>query len=159
MTRPDTAIQDLYPDDYAHCYGCGRLNPDGHHVRTLWDGRGTARFTPLPQHVALPGFVYGGVLASIIDCHGIGTAAAAAMETNGEVPGRDPSPRFVTASLRVDFLKPTPAGVELVLTARPRDVGPRKVHVDVEVEADGVVTVRGEVLAVRLPASFGAPAG
>jgi acyl-coenzyme A thioesterase PaaI-like protein len=155
-SMPETAIQDLYPDDVAHCYGCGRLNRDGLHVRTLWDGEGvgTARFAPLPQHVAMPGYVYGGLLASLIDCHGIGTAAAASMERDGQVPGLDPSPRFVTGSLRVDYLKPTPMGPELVLTARPRDVGPRKVLVDVEVEAGGVVTVRGEVLAVRMPEGF-----
>jgi uncharacterized protein (TIGR00369 family) len=149
-----SAIQDLYPDDYARCYGCGRLNADGLHVRTFWDGAGTARFTPRPQHIAVPGVVYGGLLASLMDCHGIGTAAAAAMEADGQVPGRDPSPRFVTASLKVDFLKPTPTDQELVLTARPREVGTRKVHVDVEVEAAGQVTVRGEVLAVRIPDTF-----
>lgn len=158
----DTAIQDHYPRDVAHCYGCGRLNPDGLHVRTLWDaaggGVGTARFTPRPEHVAMPGWVYGGLLASLMDCHGIGTAAAAAMERDGGVPGQDPSPRFVTASLHVDYLKPTPLGPELVLTARPRDVGPRKVHVDVEVEAGGVVTARGVVLAVRMPEGFVASA-
>jgi acyl-coenzyme A thioesterase PaaI-like protein len=150
----EIAIQDLYPDPFAHCYGCGRLNADGLHVRTVWDGAGTARFTPRPYQVAAPGYVYGGLLASLIDCHGIGTAAAAMMEREGRVPGRDPSPPFVTGSLHVEFLKPTPLGPELVLTARPRDVWPRKVFVDVEVAADGVVTVRGEVLAVRMPAGF-----
>jgi uncharacterized protein (TIGR00369 family) len=144
----ETAIQDLYPDDVAHCYGCGRLNADGLHVRTLWDGVGIARFTPRPHHVAIPGYVYGGLLASLIDCHGIGTAA-------GAEPGRDPSPRFVTASLKVDYLKPTPMDVELVLTARPREVGPRKIRVEVEVEAGGMVTARGEVLAVRMPEGLG----
>lgn len=151
------AIQDLYPDAFAHCYGCGRLNDEGLHVRTVWsDGVGVARFTPRSAHVAFPGFVYGGLIASLIDCHGIGTAAAAAMEARGDVPGRDESPRYVTGSLHVDFRAPTPAGVELVLRARPVEVGERKVRVEVEVEADGVVTVRGEVLAVRLPESFGA---
>jgi acyl-coenzyme A thioesterase PaaI-like protein len=76
------------------------------------------------------------------------------MEADGQVPGRDPTPRYVTASLKVDFLKPTPTDQELVLTARPRDVGTRKVHVDVEVETGGQVTVRGEVLAVRIPETF-----
>lgn len=145
------AIQDLYPDDVAHCYGCGRLNEHGHHVRTFWaNGVGTARFTPRPEHMALPGWVYGGVIASILDCHGIGTAAAAAMEAAGHAPGSAPSPRFVTASLRIEFVKPTPLGPELVLTARPVEVVERKVGVAVELAADGVVTVRGEVLAVRL---------
>lgn len=152
----DAAIQDLYPEDVAHCYGCGRLNPEGLHVRTLWEGgEGVARFTPLPHHVAVPGIVYGGLLASLVDCHAIGTAAAAFMESAGRVPGRDPSPRFVTASLRVEFLKPTPVGEELVLRARPAEMGERKVRVTAEIEAAGDVTVRGEVLAVRMPGSMG----
>ena len=150
------AIQDLYPDDLAHCYGCGRLNEAGLHIRTAWEGgEGLARFTPEAHHVAVPGYVYGGLLASLVDCHGVGTAAAAFMESGGRSPGRDPSPRFVTASLRVDFLKPTPLGEELVLRARPEEVGDRKVRVAVAVEVAGAVTVRGEVVAVRLPRSLG----
>ena len=73
------AFQDFYPDELAHCYGCGRLNESGLHIRTLWDGEeSVTRFTPRPYHTATPGFVNGGVLASLIDCHGTGTAAAAA---------------------------------------------------------------------------------
>lgn len=151
----DTAVQDLYPNDVAHCYGCGRLNDEGLHIRTHWeDGEGVAWFTPRPYHIALPGFVYGGLLASLVDCHAIGTAAAAAMERVGQVPGADPSPRFVTASLKVDYLKPTPMDTELVLRARPEEVGDRRVEVAVDVIAGREVTVRGEVTAVRMPEKF-----
>lgn len=60
------AIQDDYPDDVAHCYGCGRLNKDGHHFRTGWDGDQTVTiYTPKPVHTAIPGFVYGGLMASL----------------------------------------------------------------------------------------------
>lgn len=156
----EAAIQDLYPDDVAHCYGCGRLNEDGLHVRTHWEGgEGVARFTPRPYHLAIPGYVYGGLLASLVDCHGIGTAAAAFMEAAGRVPGRDPSPRFVTAELRVSYLRPTPVGEELVLRARAEEVGERKVRISVEVEAAGEVTVGGEVLAVRMPEALGGARG
>lgn len=153
---PDAgAIQDLYPDDVAHCYGCGRLNPAGLHVRTVWEGGvGVARYTPEAHQTAMPGFVYGGLLASLIDCHGIGTAAAAAMEARGAEPGADPSPRYVTASLKVDYLAPTRMGRELVLEARPVEVGERKVRIAVDVVVDGEVTARGDVLAVPMPASF-----
>ena len=34
----DDAFQDHYPDQLAHCYGCGRLNPHGHRLRSCWDG-------------------------------------------------------------------------------------------------------------------------
>ena len=149
------AVQDFYPDDFAHCHGCGRLNDRGLHVRTIWTGTDAiARFTPEPWHIALPGFVYGGLIASLIDCHAIGTAAAAAEQAEGRAIGQADAPRFVTASLKVDYLRPTPLGPELELRATPREVGPRKVLVDVTVAADGAVTARGEVVAVRMPDSM-----
>lgn len=152
------AVQDFYPDDFAHCYGCGRLNTHGLHVRTSWDGDETvARFTPRAEHMAMPGFVYGGLVASLIDCHAMGTAAAAAERAAGRDIGEGPSPRFVTASLRVDYLKPTPLGPELVLRARVKESGERKAVVAVTLSADGVVTATGEVVAVRMPASMARP--
>src|SRR5512136_1221895 len=121
------AVQDFYPDDFAHCYGCGRLNAHGLHVRTTWDGDETvARFTPRPEHMALPGFVYGGLLASLIDCHAMGTAAAAAERDAGRAIGDGPMPRFVTGSLKVDYLKPTPLGPELEIRARVTSSSERK---------------------------------
>jgi hypothetical protein len=49
------AVQDHYPEDFAYCYGCGRMNASGLHVKTYWDGDETvARFTPRPEHMALP---------------------------------------------------------------------------------------------------------
>ena len=112
---------------------------------------GVARFTPRPEHIALPGFVYGGLIASLVDCHAIGTAAAAVERAAGREVGEAPAPRFVTGSLRVDYLKPTPLGPEIVLRARAREIGSRKVAVDVSVEVEGVQTARGEVVAVRMP--------
>lgn len=142
------AVQDFYPDDFAHCYGCGRLNAAGLHVRTVWDGETTvARFMPRPEHVAVPGFVYGGLIASLIDCHAMGTAAAFAERAEGRAPGEAPAPRFVTASLKVDYLRPTPHGTELELRARATDIGPRKVVVEVELNAAGETTARGTAVA------------
>ena len=159
MTRSDRAIQDYYSTDFAHCYGCGRLNRDGLHVRTRWDGNETvAQFTPRSEHIAVPGFVYGGVLASIIDCHGIGTAAAASERAAGREPGDGIAPRFVTAALHVDFLKPTPLGPELEIRATVKESTPRKIIVSASLSVGGVVTARGEVVAVPMPATMSAPA-
>ncbi len=146
------AIQDHYPDEFAWCYGCGRLNEHGHHLRSFWVGDGTeARFTPQPHHISLPGWVNGGLLASLVDCHGTGTAAAAAYRAEGREMGTDPPHRFVTASLKVDFAKPTPLGPELFLKGRVLVAGARKVVVEVTISAEGVETVRGEVVAVEMP--------
>jgi acyl-coenzyme A thioesterase PaaI-like protein len=148
----DHAVQDHYPADFAHCFGCGRLNEHGHHIRTFQDGDvAVATFTPRPFHMALPGFVYGGLIASLIDCHCIGAAAIAAMRAAGHEVGVDPSPRFVTAALRVDYLKPTPLGVELEVRARVKEGGGRKYVLEATVSAGGTVTARGEVVAVAMP--------
>ena len=151
------AIQELYPEDFSYCYGCGRLNEHGLHVRSEWhDGEAVARFRPAPHHIALPGYVYGGLIASLIDCHAMGAAAAAAMVAAGQQPGRDPSHRFVTASLHVDYLRPTPLGPELLLRARPVEVGERKVVVEVSLVAEAAECARGRVVAVRMPARMAA---
>lgn len=159
MKEPSTApaVQDFYPDDFAHCYGCGRLNRDGYHVRTHWEGDETvSRFTPRPYEIAVPGFVYGGLIASLIDCHAMGTAAAATLRAAGQDIGQTISPRFVTASLRVDFIKPTPLGPELVIRGRARETGARKVIVEATVSVGDTVTARGEAVAVRMPATMAA---
>ena len=157
MTRqvPD-AFQDHYAEDVAHCYGCGRLNPNGHHIQTRWEGEETVtRFTPETNHTAIPGYVYGGLIASLIDCHGTGTAAAAAARACGpEAGGGDRPgelPRFVTASLHVDYLRPTPLGPELEIRGRATQVTGRKVVVEARVLANEQVTARGVVVAVRMP--------
>ena len=149
------AIQDYYPDELAQCFGCGRLNDHGYHVRSFWEGETTrARFTPRPYHTAIPGFVNGGLLASLVDCHATGTAAGAAYRAEGREMDTLPAHRFVTASLRVDFLRPTPLGPELELAGRVTSMSGRKVVVEVTIRAAGETTVRGEVVTVEMPESM-----
>lgn len=146
------AIQDTYPDELSHCYGCGRLNPDGLQIKSVWNGNeAIARFTPRSYHTAISGYVYGGLLASLIDCHGTGTAAAAAYAAAGREPGTAPYLRFVTASLRVNFLRPTPLGPELIIHGRVKEMAGRKVVIEAWIEVDGETTVQGEVVAVQIP--------
>ncbi|MFE8697771.1 PaaI family thioesterase [Cytobacillus sp. FJAT-53684] len=150
------AVQDIYPDDFAWCYGCGRLNEEGHHFRTGWHGEQTLTiYTPNEEHKAIPGFVYGGLIASLIDCHGTGSAALALHRKNGhEVGDGAEPPRFVTASLKVDFVKPTPEGVALKAVGAITEIHPKKWKIDVEVFAEDAVCARGEVVAVVMPSTF-----
>lgn len=146
------AVQDYYPDELSYCYGCGRLNEEGHRIRSYWDGEETiAHFTPKPYHIAVPGFVYGGLIASLIDCHGTGTAALASYRAEGRDFDTRPSFRFVTASLQVDYLKPTPLGVELELRGKVLEQKGRKVISEITVIARGIMTARGRVVAVQMP--------
>jgi acyl-coenzyme A thioesterase PaaI-like protein len=150
-------IQDYYPDDIAVCFGCGRHNPEGLHIKTYWDGtEGICRFTPLARHAAYPGVVYGGLIASLIDCHSVGTAVAAAYQSEGRLPGTEPLVLFFTARLEVEFLSPAPIGIEMELRARVMESGPRKAVVSCSVTSDGVERARGVVTAVRAKDKIGA---
>ena len=150
------AIQDLYPENVAHCYGCGRLNEHGLQIKSYIEGGETVcHFVPRPEHMAVPGYVYGGLIASLIDCHATGTAAAAAYAAEGREPGAEPPIRFVTASLKVDYLRPTPLGPTLELRGRARELRGRKVVLDIELFAEGELRARGEVVCARMPDNFG----
>ena len=62
------AFQDYYPDDLSHCYGCGRLNPEGLQIKSYWEGdEAVCTYLPRACHTAIPGYVYGGLIASLID--------------------------------------------------------------------------------------------
>ena len=143
-------IQDYYSDDIAVCFGCGRHNPDGLHVKTYWDGsEGICRFTPQPHHAAYPGIVYGGIIAGVIDCHTVGTAVAAAYDSEGRPPGTEPPILFFTARLEVDFISPAALGDEMELRARVIELGERKAVVTCSVSSGGAERARGRVTAVR----------
>lgn len=152
----ENAIQDGYADDFAWCYGCGRLNEDGHHFRTSWEGEKTVTyFEPSEKHTAIPGFVYGGIIASLVDCHGTGSCALALYRKNGHEPGDDAEvPRFVTASLNVNYVKPTPQGVTLKAVGKVEEIHPKKFKVAIEVFADDEICATGEVVGVVMPATF-----
>jgi len=148
----EKAFQDYYPDETAYCYGCGRLNERGLQIKSFWDGdESVCIFQPRPHHIAVPGFVYGGLIASLIDCHSTGTAAAAAYRAQDRQMDSDPGQRYLTASLHVDYLRPTPLGVPLELRGQVVEVKGRKVVVATKLIAGGEVCAAGEVVAVQVP--------
>ncbi|MCD6346987.1 MAG: PaaI family thioesterase [Bacteroidales bacterium] len=150
------ALQDYYPENFAHCYGCGRLNEHGHQIKTYWDGDGTVtHYTPEDFHIALPGYVYGGTLASIIDCHGTGSASLAHAKDQGIELAEFNAPRCVTASLKIDYIKPTPIGYELEVRGTIKEIKGKKVIIEAKVYANKELTVTGEIIAIEVPETFG----
>jgi acyl-coenzyme A thioesterase PaaI-like protein len=150
----EKAFQDYYPDHWSHCYGCGRLNERGLQIKSYWDEdkeETLCKYVPRPEHTAIPGYVYGGLVASLIDCHGTGTAAAAAYQAEGRPMDSQPPIRFLTGSLQVKYLKPTPLGPPIELRGKIREVKGRKVVVDITVSVGDVVTATGEVIAIQVP--------
>jgi len=146
------AFQDYYPENLAHCYGCGRLNDAGLHIRSFWDGdEAVCVFRPSPVHTAIPGYVYGGLIASVIDCHGTGTAAAAAYRAEGRGMDTEPPLRFLTGTLHVEYLRPTPIDEDLICRARVEAIKGRKVVIAATVTSKGELCARGQVIAIRIP--------
>lgn len=150
------AFQDYYTDEFANCYGCGRLNKHGLRIKSYWDGEeSVCRFKPKKYHTGgFPGYVYGGLIASLIDCHAAGTASAIKYRDNGREMGSDPPIRFVTASLHVDYLIPTPIDETLELRGNVSEIKGRKVIVDITLSAKGTVCAKGKVVVVQIPEDF-----
>jgi len=149
------AFQDCYPDEFAHCYGCGRLNEEGLQIKSYWDGEeSVCHYTPKPFFTGgFPGYFYGGLISSLIDCHSAATASAAKLRAEGFSLGEKPLSRFVTASLKVDFLKPTPMGKIIELRSRVLEIKTRKIIVSTTLSAEGEIRAKGETTMVLLPES------
>jgi len=152
MPEKIKAFQDYYPDDYSHCYGCGNLNPDGLRIKSYWQGEtSVCRFDPQPHHTGgFPDYVYGGLIASLIDCHSAATASAARCRDAGVELGETPLPRHVTAALKVDYLLPTPVET-LTLESRILEITKKKVVVETTLSAGDRVRARGEAVMVLIP--------
>lgn len=138
------SIQELlYPD--LTCFGCGHANPKGFHLRSYRDGEAmVATFIPRPEHDNGFGFLNGGIITTVLDCH---TAAVVMWEANQREWKADegaPIP-FITASLDVRFLRPTPLGPPLSLRAEPVEISEQAIIVRAEL-ASGDKT-RATVLA------------
>ncbi|KAG2428330.1 hypothetical protein HXX76_010477 [Chlamydomonas incerta] len=103
----------------SSCFGCGPSSPDGLHLRSRRMpgeglGRLEARLAIPARYCAFPGIVNGGILSTIMDCHGNWAAAVCLMD-KGCLPR---PPLTLTASMSVIFKEPTPPNTELILRSR-----------------------------------------
>lgn len=144
------AIQDAIP--HNHCWGCGLLNPRGLRIKSYPEGDGTVcRFEPSADHMAGPTHVVnGGIIATVVDCHCVCTAIADAYRVAGRALGSEPLLWAVTASLRIDYLAPTPISAPMELRARVREATGRKRVVECTVRSGGRECARAEVIAVEV---------
>lgn len=149
------AIQDAIP--HNRCWGCGTLNPRGLQIKSYPEGEETVcRFQPSPDHMAGPVHVLnGGIIATIIDCHSVCTAIARAYQVAGRAIGSEPHLWCVTASMKIDYLAPTPIAGPVELRARVRETRGRKHVVECTLRAGGRDCARAEVVAVEVAGGWG----
>ncbi|MBX7144801.1 MAG: PaaI family thioesterase [Oligoflexia bacterium] len=150
MTQ-ENAFQDQ--GSVQHCYGCGPDNPQGFQIKSYWQGdEAVAEYRVRPHHCAGSlDIVNGGVISTLIDCHSVNLAIAAAYRGERRAIGSEPKVFCVTASLKVTFLAPTPLKETLQLRARVSKQEGKKYWIECELSAAGKVCAKGEVLAVRVP--------
>jgi hypothetical protein len=147
------ALQDICLPN-GTCFGCGSANPDGLQIKSYWSDDGqfvVATFKP--QERFSSGFknaLYGGLIASLIDCHSNWTAMAFGYKAEGREPGTQPLIASVTGTLGIKYLKPTPMDKLLCLKAWVEGEVGRKTRVLCELGTDDTITATGDSIFVRI---------
>ncbi len=151
------AFQDLMP--FNHCWGCGAANPHGLRLKSRWSLEepllAVATFRPRPEHVAGPTHVLnGGIIATVLDCHGVCTAVADAYRSAGRTIGAGETIWFATGTLTVTYWRPAPVDADLELSARVERSAERTTEVACELRSEGDALAVAAVTAVRVPSSW-----
>lgn len=145
MTEP--SLQERHAPD-GRCFGCGPRNELGLRIRSFEAGDGTvvAEWRARPEHQAFDGFVNGGILGTLIDCHSNWTAIAAMLAAR---PGSI-APSSVTAELSVRYRRPTPSDRPIRLVGRVVELEGDRATVETTVESGGQVTAIGRATFVAV---------
>lgn len=148
----EAPIQDYLK--HNKCWGCGNLNEQGLQIKSYFhENESVCSWKPDQRFMAGPEkFLNGGIIATIIDCHSICTAIANAYSREDRAPGSEPFIWYVTASLKIDYIKPTPIDTNVQLKAKVQETRGRKSTVKCSLFSGDTECARGEVLAVRVSA-------
>ncbi|MGY1747372.1 PaaI family thioesterase [Blastococcus sp. SYSU D00695] len=135
MTGPVSIQERLLPE--LTCFGCGPANPRGLRLRSTPGADGVvAEFRPWPEHDNGLGYLNGGIISTLLDCH-----SAAAVVHEADVRGWGPLPGaalpYVTAGLDVRYLRPAPLTEPVSLLAVVTEASEAEMTVDVALEWDG----------------------
>ncbi len=129
------------------CFGCGPANREGLRIRSFPSNDGlTMTFHPEDSHQAFPGIINGGIIGTLLDCHGNWTAAMAIMADRGE----SEPPCTVTARYSVRLRRPTPHGVPITVDSRVVEVEGNRATIEMELHAEGELCAMGDGLFVAV---------
>ena len=141
------AVQDRYAPN-SICFGCGPANNNGLRIKSYRIDNGLEmEFESEEKHQAFPGVINGGIIGTLLDCHGNWTAAIAIMDKN-----KLKSPLCtVTAQYEVKLKRPTPLGHTLKLKSKILALQEDRAEIIIELKADNktCATGRGLFVAVK----------
>lgn len=139
------AVQDrLFPT--MNCFGCGPANERGLRLKSFVDGDAVvATFTPWPEHDNGIGFLNGGIIATLLDCH-----SAAAVMNEASMQGWESLDGallpFVTAGIDVHYVRPSPLEHPVELRATIDESAEAEIVCAVELLFDEKVRATGRAV-------------
>jgi acyl-coenzyme A thioesterase PaaI-like protein len=134
----------LYPE--TTCFGCGPANPRGLRLRSFPDdGFVRAAFVPSPEHDNGLGYLNGGIIATVLDCHSGAAVFHRADELGWHALAGTGFP-YVTAGLDLAYLRPAPLREASELRAVVTSADEDRMTVDVELLWDGRTRARATAL-------------
>ena len=149
----NTENLDFFQDHMSEnvCFGCGILNDQGLQIKSRWQGEESiCEWTPQPHHHGWSNLLNGGIMATIIDCHCMGTAMAYAYRSEGRSLDSLPEYRYATGSMNIKFIKPTSNLAPVKLVARVIEEKGRKITLTCSLYSEDAETVTAEVIAIRV---------
>lgn len=148
MSNERIAVQDW---DRTRCFGCGSLNEFGLHIKSYRRGdECVCDWKAEAHHCAGGNVMYGGIVASLIDCHSAATAHSSDWE---DEKGGDDSQRgyaYMTKKLSVEYLRPTLLDKSVQLRARVTNRQGRGAQVLCELYSGETLCARGDTLFVKV---------
>ena len=129
------------------CFGCGPANAEGLQIKSYPIENGLKMtFEPEEMHQAFPGMINGGIIGTLMDCHGNWTAAMAIMESRKETE----PPCTVTARYSIKLRRPTPHGVPLEITSQVESLDGDRAEISMKLIANGELCAQGDGLFVAV---------
>lgn len=142
-------FQDFMPGNI--CFGCGKEHPEGLRIQSRWEGEeSVATWHSRPEFRGWATLLNGGIIATLVDCHCMGTAMADAYRREHRSLDSAPYYRYATGTLTVKYLKPTHNDLPVHLRARVTEVKGRKTVLSCQVFSGEELTAEAEVVAIRV---------
>ena len=142
-------FQDHMPENI--CFGCGNHNEEGLQIKSHWEGEeSVCLWNSHERYQGWPNLLNGGILATLVDCHCMGTAMADAYRREERGLDSDPVYRYATGTLSVKYIKPTPNNQPIELRAQITEVKDRKTVLTCQVNVGGITTAIADVVAIRV---------
>ncbi|MEM9850034.1 MAG: hotdog domain-containing protein [Bacteroidota bacterium] len=133
------------------CFGCGRENEAGLQISSFWEGEEAVCYWESEEkYQGWKGIMNGGILATLIDCHTMNTAMAAAYAAEDRALDSQPVYRYATGTITVKYLRPTPNDQPVELRATVTEIKGRKVRLNCIVKSKDIVTAEAQVIAIRV---------